>query len=69
MPFRLWGHQTRNEPRRNRGEIPDYLVSGILSLYRAMENGEFELVTDHVEKLTGTPPEHPESYFKRILNK
>jgi NAD(P)H dehydrogenase (quinone) len=38
----------------------------IASLYRAIENGEFELVTNHVEVLTGRPPESAESFIRRM---
>jgi len=36
----------------------------ILTLYHAMDRGEFETVTNHVEEITRKPPEHPESYFR-----
>jgi NAD(P)H dehydrogenase (quinone) len=39
----------------------------IASLYRAIENGEFELVTNHVEELTGRRPESAESFICRMI--
>jgi len=47
-------------------EIPEYLIPILTSLYHAVDNGEFGTVTDHVERLTGTPAEDAESYLRRV---
>ena len=46
-------------------EAPDYLPTALASLYRAVAAGEFDLVTDDIETLTGRAPEGVESYLKR----
>ena len=48
-------------------DIPESLVGVLISMYRAVDNGEFERVTDHVEVLTGKPPESVESYLRRMV--
>ena len=48
---------------------PEDLIEVLTSMYRAVDNGEFEKVTDHVERLTGTPPEPVESYIKRAVQR
>ncbi len=45
----------------------DYLVRTLLSMYEAVDRGEYERVTDHVEQLTGEAPETVEAYLKRKL--
>lgn len=47
--------------------ITEYMISVLASMYRAVDNGEFETVTNHVELLSGTPPESPESYLTRVV--
>jgi NAD(P)H dehydrogenase (quinone) len=47
--------------------IPEPMARLLLTMYHAVDNGEFETVTDHVEKLTGTPPEIVESYLRRTV--
>jgi hypothetical protein len=49
-------------------EVPEFVIPMLTSLYHAVDNGEFELVTDHVEKLTGRPPESAESYLRSALD-
>jgi NAD(P)H dehydrogenase (quinone) len=49
------------------GGDPEPLVQILLSMYRAVDAGEFERATDHVERLTGTPPETVETYLKRAV--
>lgn len=44
---------------------PDYLPEALASLYRAVSAGEFDLVTDDIERLTGTAPETLRSYLER----
>lgn len=47
---------------------PEPMIEFLTSMYRAVDNGEFEIVTDHVERLTGTPPESVESYLRRAVH-
>jgi NAD(P)H dehydrogenase (quinone) len=47
--------------------IPEPFAKVLASMYRAVENGEFETVTDHVQQLTGTPAETVESYLRRTV--
>jgi NAD(P)H dehydrogenase (quinone) len=49
------------------GGDPEPLVQILVSMYRAVDAGEFERVTDHVERLTGTPAETVETYLKRAV--
>jgi NAD(P)H dehydrogenase (quinone) len=49
--------------------IPDYLIPILTSLYHAVDNGEFEAVTDHVERLSGRAPETAQTYLRRVLGK
>ncbi|MEQ9409170.1 MAG: SDR family oxidoreductase [Fuerstiella sp.] len=44
---------------------PEEIITTLLSMYQAVENGEFEEVTDDVESLTGTPPEPIEIFLRR----
>jgi len=37
----------------------------LVTLYHAVENREFEKVTDHVLRLTGKEPESIENYLRR----
>lgn len=46
-------------------QLPEPFIQLLLTIYWAAENGEFELVTDHVERLTGRPPERIEDYLMR----
>ena len=41
-----------------------HMIEIIATLYQAVNNGEFEKVTNHFEKLTGHPPESVESFLK-----
>jgi NAD(P)H dehydrogenase (quinone) len=47
--------------------IPEAFIQVLTSLYWAVDNGEFEHVTDHVEILTGSPPESVEDYLRRTV--
>ena len=53
--------------RQGNEDVPEFLIKILTSLYHAVDNREFETVTDHVERLTGTPPETAESYLRRRL--
>lgn len=44
---------------------PEEMITALLSMYRAVENGEFEEVTDDVNTLTGSLPESIESFLRR----
>jgi NAD(P)H dehydrogenase (quinone) len=35
---------------------PDWMIEGWITTYVAIANGELDLVTDHVQRLTGHPP-------------
>ncbi|NNJ24312.1 SDR family oxidoreductase [Alienimonas chondri] len=45
------------------GEEPEELINVLLSMYRAVEHGEFEEATDHVKQLTGEPAASLEEFF------
>ena len=45
--------------------IPGYIPQALVSLYRAVAQGDFARLTNHVELLTGQPAEPLESYLKR----
>jgi hypothetical protein len=47
--------------------VPEPMIQVLTSLYRAVDNNEFANVSDHVEKLTGSPPEKTGSYLKRYV--
>ncbi len=49
-------------------EVPEFIIPVLTSLYHAVDNGEFEQVSDHVEKLTGRPPEVAASYLRSSLD-
>lgn len=44
-----------------------FIANVLLSLYKAIERGEFDGANDDVEKLTGTPAETVASFFGRTL--
>jgi NAD(P)H dehydrogenase (quinone) len=48
--------------------LPDGLIGVMISLYRAVDNREYEKVTDHIEQITGNPPETAESYLRRTVS-
>ena len=47
--------------------VPDPVIEVLASMYRAVDNGEFEHVTDHVERLTGSPPQTVAAYLQAVL--
>ena len=47
--------------------IPEPMVQVLISMYRAVDNGEFEQVTRDVEKLTGRPPQTVQDYLTQAL--
>ena len=49
-------------------KVPEEMIGTLTSMYRAVDNGEFETVTDHVEKITGKLPERIEAYLQRTYN-
>jgi len=53
--------------RQGTEDMPDFFIEILTSIYRAVDNREFEAVSDHVERVTGTPPETVESYLRRSL--
>ncbi len=54
--------------RRGNEQVPEYLIEILITLYRAVDNKEFENVTDHIEQLTTAPPENAESFLSRTVN-
>ncbi len=46
---------------------PEEVIELFNSMYRAVDAGEFETVTDHVRLLTGTPPQSVEDYMAAKL--
>ncbi len=47
--------------------IPDQETAILTSMYRAVDNGEFEQVSDHVKLLSDAPAEAVATYLKRAL--
>jgi NAD(P)H dehydrogenase (quinone) len=54
--------------RRGKEDVPAYLIEILISLYRAVDNGEFATVTDHVERTSGAPAQKAEDYLRRTLS-
>lgn len=48
------------------GDESPRMTDVLISMYRAVEDGEFSEVTDDVERLTGFPPETVGSYLRRV---
>lgn len=46
---------------------PPEMIDVLNSMYRAVDNGEFEEVTDDVKHLTGNPPESDHDYLTRSV--
>jgi NAD(P)H dehydrogenase (quinone) len=44
---------------------PAWEVEGWITTYLAIAAGEFDVVTDHVERLTGRPPVGPREFLAR----
>ena len=42
---------------------PDYLPKAMVTLYHAAAGGHLGMVTDHIERLTGEPPEKLENFL------
>ena len=53
--------------RRNAG-VSGWIAQALASMYRAVDHGEFESVSDHVEQLTGAPAESVDEYFQHAIN-
>ncbi len=51
--------------RTGHEEVPEYLIEILTSIYWAVDNGEFARATDHIERLTGSAPESPQTYLSR----
>ncbi len=47
--------------------VPEWDIAVLASMYRAVDNGEFERVSDDIRILTGKPPEAPAAYLRRVL--
>ena len=47
--------------------VPEPLVEVLVSMYRAVDNGEFERVTGDVEELTGRPAQTVQTYLNSVL--
>lgn len=46
------------------GDEPDEMIGILVSMYRAVDQGEFEEVTDDIQSLTGQPPMSALEYFQ-----
>jgi NAD(P)H dehydrogenase (quinone) len=46
---------------------PEFITQVLLSLYKAVDKGEFENATDHFELITGRPAESVHDYLERRL--
>ena len=49
-------------------DIPDAIVAILASMYRAVDHGEFDQVSNHVELVSGAPAESVESYLRRAIS-
>ena len=49
--------------------VPEFLIEILLSMYRAVDNGEFARATDHIERITGVAAETVESYLRRTVTR
>jgi NAD(P)H dehydrogenase (quinone) len=47
--------------------VPEPMVRVLVSMYRAVDNGEFERMTGDVEELTGRPAQTAEAYLNSVL--
>ena len=47
--------------------VPEPMVEVLVSMYRAVDNGEFERVTGDVEELTGRPAQTVQTYLNSVL--
>ena len=54
--------------REGEEPVPEFMISVLTSLYHAVENKEFEWITNHVAEITGAPPESVESYLRRVIS-
>jgi len=54
----IFQNETLDEAYASRASYaaPDWELAGWISTYTAIAAGEFDVVTDHVERLTGHPP-------------
>ncbi|UCC93469.1 MAG: SDR family oxidoreductase [Thermoplasmata archaeon] len=66
VPFRSISDEEYAEICRRDG-IPEPFIRVLTSMYWAIDAGEVEKGTDHVEVLTGTPPESAEDYLRRTV--
>lgn len=48
-------------------ETSPFVAQVLVTLYRAVERGEFATVSDDIERLTGEPPESVAAFLKRSL--
>ena len=51
------------------GQLPAVLIELLITMYRAVDNREFELVTDHIERLTGSGPQPIAGYLRAQLRR
>jgi NAD(P)H dehydrogenase (quinone) len=49
--------------------VSELMIEFLVSLYRAVDNGEFATITDHVERLTGTPAMPVKAYLRQAAQK
>ena len=49
--------------------LPDDLTEILVSMYRAVDNGEFQTVTGDVERLTGSPPQSVAQYLSTAVQR
>lgn len=47
--------------------VPEMIIQALTTMYHAVDQGEFERVTDHIERLTGRPPRTVPAYLKAVL--
>ena len=47
--------------------VPEFLIEVLVSMYRAVDNGEFARATDAIERITGAAAETAEEYLRRTI--
>jgi len=47
--------------------VPEFLIEVLVSMYRAVDNGEFARATDAIERITGVAAETAEGYLGRTI--
>ncbi|MBA3797896.1 MAG: SDR family oxidoreductase [Actinomycetota bacterium] len=67
----IFQNETLDEAYASRASYaaPDWELAGWISTYTAIAAGEFDVVTDHVERLTGHPPIGVPAFLSRYMQR